>query len=441
MTLPDGHTLGIARFGAALSRRGMFSRLGSIAEMNRRNHLFAALVVVPGPIEAHIVLEWMRGKALNLSVCEESHVRNGAPGDAIWRSHGYRPDTAFPLKAVIRSALKRSLPPASRAVRRASMPRDEAVSSGGPDLVSCSLVEPAVSMLDMLADWPLMRQSDMSRFLGLSPGRIRSGTAQLGRLGLVVALRTGRTSEQGNEKGIRLALSPDGLRHLAWRDRTRLSDLNRFWSVSADPGDASESRAPDFEVTGTKLRVLVRELRHTSGVHRFISELAACCRSSRDWELVQALPPHRWERWFRHNNRRYGIRPDATVRLAWRGQDLPLLLEYEERAVKPVRMRERLLRYRSYFAALETQRDFDGSSMVAVVFPERATASRFAALASREISTTKRSAKEIPLLVGNAEAFDAKGVFSRCWLLPSNLNLGPVKPEYLLKEALRPKRT
>ena len=178
--------------------------------------------------------------------------------------------------------------------------------------------------------------------------------------------------------------------------------------------------------------MLARELRHTSGVHRFISELAASCRSSGDWELVQALPPHRWERWFRHNSRRYGIRPDATVRLALRGHDLSLLLEYEERAVKPVRMRERLLSYRSYFAALETQRDFDGSTIVAVVFPERATASRFAAFAAREISTTKRSAKGIPLLVDNAEAFDAKGVFSRCWLLPSNLSLGMVNPESIL---------
>ena len=428
MTLPDQRTLGIARFGAALSRRGMFSRLGSLAEMNRRSHLFAALVVVPGPIEAHLVLEWMRGKALNLSVCEEGQARNGALGDTIWRSQGYRPDTAFPLKAVIQSALKRSLPPASRAVRRASMPRDQAISAGGPDLVSCNLVEPAASMLDLLADWPLIRQSDMSRFLGISPARIRAGAAQLGRLGLVVALRIGRTAE----KGTRLALSPDGLRHLAWRDRTRLSDLNRFWAVSADPGGTSGSNAPNFEVTGTKLRVLARELRHTCGVHRFISELAACCRSSRDWELVQALPPHRWERWFRHNNRRYGIRPDATVRLAWRGYDLSLLLEYEERAVKPVRMRERLLRYRSYFSALETQRDFDGSSIVAVVFPDRATASRFAAFASREISKTRMSEASIPLLVGNAEAFDAEGVLSRCWLIPSNLSLGMVNPESIL---------
>ena len=440
MTLPDWRTLGIARFGAALSRRGMYSRLGSITEMNRRNHLFAALVVVPGHIEAHGVLEWMRGKALNLSVCEEGQVRNGTPGDAVWRSHVYRPDTDFPLRAVIRSALKRPPPPASTAARRASMPRDESVCLDGPDLAPCSLVEPAASMLDLLADWPLMRQSDMSKILGISPGRIRAGASQLRRLGMVVALRTHNPRKQKCGQERRLALSSRGLRHLAWRDRTRLSDLNRFWAVSADPGGSSESNAPDFEVTGTKLRVLAREVKHTSGVHGFISELAACCRNSRDWELAQALPPHRWERWFRHNNRRYGIRPDATVRLAWRGHGLSLLLEYEERAVKPVRMRERLSRYRSYFGALETQRDFDGSSMVAVVFPERATASRFAALASREIPKTKLSAAGIPLLVGSAEAFDAQGVFSRCWLIPSNLSLGLVKPESLLTEAKRHKR-
>ncbi len=440
MTLPGGRTLGIARFGRALSKRGMFSRLGSLVEMNRRGHLFAALVVVPGPIEAHIVLEWMRGKALNLSVCEEDQVRNGPPGDAIWRSHVYRPDTAFPLEAVIRSALKRSPPPAPPAARRASMPRDGAIKSGGPDLVACNLVEPAASMLDLLADWPLMRQSDMSRFLGVSPGRIRAGAAHLRRLGLVLDLRFNRGRQEGSGQETRLALSRDGLRHLSWRDRTRLSDLYRFWSVSADSGGNPELDESDFRAGGTKLRVLARELSHTSGVHHFVSELAACCRGSSDWELLQALPPHRWERWFRHNNRRLGIRPDATARLAWRGHAVSLLLEYEERAVKPVRMRERLSRYRSYFGALATQRDFDGRSMVAVVFPERASASRFAALVSQEISSTDRAATGLPLLVGNAEAFEAQGVFSRCWLIPSNLSIGHVKPESLLRETLRHKR-
>lgn len=438
MTLPDGRTFGIARFGPALTKRGMFSRLGSLVEMNRRNHLLAALVVVPGPIEAHIVLEWMRGKALNLSVCEEGQVRRGAPGDAIWRSHLYRPGTPFSLRAVIRSTLKRPPPPAPPTAKRALMPREDTISPSGRDLVSCNLVEPAVSMLDLLADWPLMRQSDMSRFLGISPGRLRAGAAQLRRLGLIVALRFHRIRQEGSGKETRLTLSPDGLRHLAWRDRTRLSDLNRFWSVSTDHSGTPELHIADFEVKGSKVRVLARELKHTSGVHRFISELAACCRSSRDWELAQALPPHRWERWFRHSNRRYGIRPDATVRLEWRGQPLSLLLEYEERAVKPVRMRERLARYRSYFGALETQRDFDGSSMVAVVFPDRATASRFAALASREISRTKRSATGLPFLVSNAEAFDTQGVFNRCWLIPSNLSLGMVRPESYLSEGIEP---
>lgn len=438
MTLSYGRTLGIARFGRALSRRGMFSRLGSLVEMNRSNHLFSALVVVPAPIEAHGVLEWMRGKALDLSVCVEGQVLNGAPGDATWRSHVYRPDTAFPLSAVIRSALKRSPPPAPPAARRASMPRDGAVGPGGPDLISCNLIEPAASMLDLLADWPLMRQSDMSRFLGISQGRIRAGAVQLGKLGLVVALRFHDTRERRSGQETRLALSADGLRHLSWRDRTRLSDLNRFWSVSADPSGASESNVLGFVVSGTKLRVLSRELKHTSGVHSFVSGLVASCRGSRDWELVQALPPHRWERWFRHNNRRYGIRPDATVRLAWRGHPVSLLLEYEERAIKPVRMRERLSRYRSYFGALETQRDFDGSSMLAVVFPERAAASRFAAFAAREIFRTKRPATGMPLLVSNAEALNEQGVFSRNWLIPSNLSMGPVKPESFLSERIEP---
>ena len=62
MTLPDGCSLGIARFGSALPRRGMFSRLGSLLEMYRRNLLFGVLVVAPGPIEVHSIPRMDAGK-------------------------------------------------------------------------------------------------------------------------------------------------------------------------------------------------------------------------------------------------------------------------------------------------------------------------------------------------------------------------------------------
>ena len=103
------------------------------------------------------------------------------------------------------------------------MPDDELLVAGGLDSLSCKLTEPAASMLDVLADWPLMRQSDMSNLLSISQERIRAGVAQMRGLELVVGLRISKTAAQRRENETRLALSLNGLRYLSRRDRTRLS--------------------------------------------------------------------------------------------------------------------------------------------------------------------------------------------------------------------------
>lgn len=434
MTLPDGRTLGIARFGPALPRRSMFSRLGSMMEMHRRNVLFAVLLVVPGPIEAHGFLERMNGESLDISLAVESEVRHMRPGDALWRSHTYRPDTAFPIEGVIKGVAQRPPAPAAAPSRRTTIPRG-LVGEGEDelDLISCSLGQPAGRMLDALADWSLMRLTDLAEFLGISVERIRAGRSRLSQLGLVVGLRIGRNAEERRENGTRLALSDDGLRYLAWRDRARLSDLTSFWGICADERGDATLRLSNYRITGSKLRVLARELKHNDGAHRFIAALASSCRGASEWELLEALPPHRWERWFRYNNRRYGLKPDAICQLAWRGTNMSLMLEYEERAIKPVRMHERLLRYRRYYGALETQRDFQDASMVAFVFPDAAAASRCSVFALKEARRAKRVEMKIPLLIGSLGGLEAEGALGHFWLMPSNLDLGAVGLESFLE--------
>ncbi len=433
MTLPDGRTLGIARFGSALPRRSMYSRLGSLIEMHRRNGFFAALLVVPGPMEAHGILERMKGEGFDLSVAVERDVRNMRPGDALWRNHVYRPDTAFAIEGVIGSVVRRPPPSPSASPKRVAMAEGLIGDrEGEPDLVSCSLAQPGGRMLDTLADWPLMRLSYLAGFLGISMEHAKDGRAQLARLGLVVGLRFGRTAAERQDSETRLALSMGGLRYLAWRDRTRLSDLTRFWAVHPDEQGDVALGLPNYRIVGSKLRVLARELKHTEGVHCFISALASSCHRADEWGLAEMLPPHRWERWFHYNNRRYGLKPDATGELSWQGTNVTLMLEYEERAIKPVRMNERLLRYRRYFGALETRRDFQSGSVVAVVFPDSAAASRCAAYASREMRRGRRQGQRVPLLIGSLSGLDTEGVLGPCWLIPSNLDLGAVTLESLL---------
>lgn len=435
MTLPDGRTLGIARFGPALPRRSMYSRLGSMMEMHQRNVLFAVLLVVPGPVEAHGFLERMKGESLDLSLAVESGLRHMRPGDALWRSHTYRPDTAFPIKGVIKGVARRPPTPAAVPPRRATMPRGMAGEGEKElDLVSCNLAQPAGRMLDALADWPLMRLADMAEFLGISLEHAKDGRAQLLRSGLAVGLRFRRTAAERGDNESRLALSADGLRHLAWRDRTRLSDLTASWGIQPSQSGDAALHLSNYRVRGSKLRVLARELKHTDGVHRFISALASSCRRADQWELVQMLPPHRWERWFHYNSRRYGLKPDAIGQLAWQGTNVSLILEYEERAIKPVRMHERLLRYRRYYGALETQRDFQNASMVTLVFPDVAAASRCSTFALKEARRAKWVEMRIPLLIGSLAGLEAEGALGSFWLMPSNLDLGAVRLESLLKD-------
>ena len=376
----------------------------------------------------------MKGELLDLSLAVESEVRHLRPGDSLWRSHTYRPDTAFPIEGVIKGVVRRPPIPAAAPPRRATIPGG-LVGEGEKelDLVSCNLGQPAGRMVDALADWPLMRLTGLAEFLGISLERAKDGRAQLTRSGLAVGLRFGRTAADRSDNESRLALSIDGLRHLAWRDRTRLSDLTASWEIQPSQSGDAALHLSNYRVRGSKLRVLARELKHTDGVHRFISALASSCRRADQWELLEVLPPHRWERWFHYNNRRYGLKPDATVQLAWRGTNMSLMLEYEERAVKPVRMRERLLRYRRYFSALETQRDFQNASMVAFVFPDAAAASRCSTFAFKEARRAKRVEMRVPLLIGSLDGLRAEDALGHFWLMPSNLDLGAVGLESFLE--------
>ena len=156
--------------------------------------------------------------------------------------------------------------------------------------------------------------------------------------------------------GRRLVLTDDGLRLVAWRDRTTLSDLTRGWSISHgnEPDSKTKSFIEGYSIRGTKLRVAARELGHTDALQEVACLLLESCSDDPEWELRQILPTHRWERWFYYNNQRYGIRPDATALVRHAGREVALLIEYEQRAMTPKRMLEKVTRYTRYFGALDT---------------------------------------------------------------------------------------
>ena len=420
LELPDGGTLALVRLGPTLSWQAMRSRIGTLYGMQRARGCPTALLVLPGNLEAQRLAADLRGRAIDAYAVSEYEVIHTAPGSTIWRSLGSA--RGLTLAQVV--GMSRDMSGAQVHIAgysgRASMPT-ATLSPGadGLDLVATELTMPGRRLLDALYDWPLMRTGDLRRLLDMKEGMLKKTRAHLVRRGLVCQVRIGGTPDLRRRNGTRLCLGPDGLRYIARRDRRRVSELLGRWSIAPDEDGDERLEILHYRLDGSKLRVLARELRHTDGVSGFVGTLAVACRDSADWRLHQALPPHRWERWFRYDAGWRSIRPDATVELEHRGRRLSYLLEYEERARNPAPMAAKLRRYRRYLGAADTRADFDGRGATALfVFVDEVTASRFCALAARTLS------RPMPLLVSDMQRVTETGPLGRAWRSPWRLQRG-----------------
>ncbi|MDE2686471.1 MAG: replication-relaxation family protein [Chloroflexota bacterium] len=422
LELSDDGTLALLRLGPTLSWQAMRSRIGTLYGMQRAGRCPTALLLLPGNIETQRLAADLRRRAIDAYAASEHDVMNTAPGSAVWRS--LREVRGLTLSQVIEMTrdMRDVRVRAEGYSRRETMPTDTlSLGTDGLDLVSTELTMPDRRLLDAIYDWPLTSAAHLGMALGMTEGMMKKTRAQLVRRCLVCQVRIGSTPELRWRNGTRLCLSADGLRYIARRDRRRVSDLLGRWIIASDEGGDGRLEVPHYRLDGSKLRVLARELRHTDGVSGFVAGLAAACRHDEDWRLHQALPPHRWERWFRYDTGWRSVRPDATVEIAHRGSRLSFLLEYEMRAIKPATMAAKFLRYRRYFGAADTRADFDGRRAATLfVFADEATASRFCALAA------EAPRHPLPLLVSNSEVLTETGPLERVWRSPWQLERGLV---------------
>ena len=409
LELPDGEALALMRLGPTLSWQAMRSRIGTLYGMQRTRRCPPALLLLPGNLEAQRLAADLRGRAIDAYAASEHEVMQTAPGSTVWRS--LRDTQGLTLSQVIGKS--RDLRGVSIRVpagtRSASMPAPTLGSGAGDlNLVATELTMPVRRLLDALYDWPLMTSAHLRMLLDMSESSLKKARASLVKRCLVCQLRIGGTPERRQRNGTRLCLSTDGLRHVARRDRSRVSDLIGRWGVVPDAEGDVRLAVSGFRLEGSRLRVLARELRHTDGASDLVAMLAAECRRDEDWRLLQSLPPHRWERWFRHGAGWRSIRPDAVMELAHRGSRLACLLEYEERARSPAPMTEKLARYRRYFESKDTGRDFYGGRTTALfVFADETAASRFCALAARTLR------RPLPLLVSSVDTIAETGPLER----------------------------
>ena len=420
-------TVAISRIGSTHTGEAINSRLRTLRRMHERGSLKTTLLIVPGATELERVLQYMNRMGVNdVFIATEAEVLSSPPGSRLWN----RPDAdLLTIREILKGATQSGLPRTRRPEERRTMPAVTLADDADDlDLVPGQLNVSARSLLRMLYDWPFVSVERLQQMTGVSEGHLGREKGMLSRHGLIHHMRIGRTAKQRWENRTRVVLSSSGLRYLSRDDRSSEQLIREHWLVEPHEGGDEAYRIEDYIVRGGKARTLLRERRHTDGVYDFIGLLLESCRNSRTWELAQLLPAHRWERRYKYG-RRYSsqfpdisraIRPDATLILDHPSRMPGFVLEFERRAKNPSKMAPKLTRYRTYFAASETENDFlEGRPTVLFVFESREYASAFAKYASTD------GGPALPMLVSSLEELrNAGSVFAACWLHPWTLDQG-----------------
>ena len=255
------------------------------------------------------------GTNANVAVGIESEVLRG--GEDVWRMI-LRPDGGnVSTGAFMSSVLSNGFPERRREPIRAAPPRSNDVR--GPD--AAELLMPRIShngsnLFELVSDWPLIQERLAQEMLGVGDRRFAELKKEVVGSGIVASLKFPAVRRRGKTltpASRRMTLTNDGLRQLAWRDRVRLSELLKSWKIFEDENGNAKPRVNGYRLEGSKLRVLARELKHTDSVHEIMRAIQVESSADDSLEVEEVLPPHRWERWFYYNRRRYGIMPDATA--------------------------------------------------------------------------------------------------------------------------------
>ena len=428
MRLHTGEAFVLMRFGSTMSWQATKSRLGSLTRRQRQERNPAALLIVPGEIDLKRIVVFMRDYPAELFMTAENNLLSTPADAAIWRSR--RDRRMMTLREVLAAAGRRTGMPVPERYSAETAPLSDAAETIGPtDMLSTALTPRDREMLRLLYDWPLIRWDRLARMMNIGPPTLKSQRSNVTKLGLLHLVRMGKTRSNRMANGTRLVLSDAGRNWLARADRRRISELAHHWRVAPDEAGHPQPAVEKHLLEGSKVRTLARELRHTDGVHEFTTMLSEEAHASSSFELVEALPPHRWERYFKSNEgKRTFIRPDATYSLDYRGRRVHYFLEYEHRANIPVRMHQKIDSYERYYTPGETRHDFDGVRPTClVVFATSDQAARFARLLA------SRRSRERPILVSSMDVLETEGIFGGSWLRPRRLDAGRLHLASLLR--------
>ena len=419
MQLHDGRVVAMSRLGSTHDGDAIRTRVRTLRNTHCRGDLHTTLLLVPGPVDLVRAQNDLYGEGVQgVFVATEPELTTSPLGSSIWHTPGR--DT-LSLESVLAQTTPSSMPSTKRPDDGRTMPSatiTDDVSELG--MVACELTIPARRILRALFDFPFIRVERLQQILGFSGGHMGRERVLLSKLGLIHRLRIGRTAQQRRRNGVRLVLSNAGRTYLRQVDRSGSGQM-ASWHVEPHEGGDDELHIPDFVVPGGNARTLARQRAHTDGVYAFLALLAMSCRGSRTWDLVQALPAHRWERSFKYAPRKKPgrIKPDATLVLGHPDRYRSFFVEFERSARYESSMEKKLLPYQHYYASAETMHDFvDGRPTCLFVYEKREYASKFVKVAAK-------TAPALPMLVSSLEDLERAGsVFSANWQMPWRLDVG-----------------
>ena len=395
ITLHDGRSLGVVRQGLALRRSSLYDRLRAIAEYHYTRRPDTVLVLTPSVWEQRLTTRFfMELNPEDSYVGVESRDTLDRRDLHVWqKTSGLFSGSYYTLDFVSsQNGPSQRFFTESPSRKRASLPRPKRMIETEPTF---GISPSEKRTLDLITDRPMIPREHLTRWLGVSEGRISQMMRSLvDTWGLVE--RRGRCGDT------RYTLSAEGIRYVTHRDRAQLPTTQGIWSTAITTDRQGRRRH-----VGHRIDTWARQTRHADGITWFLSKLEAEARDNPDSEMLWSVPTARSDR--AYNWGQSAIAPDAVGKMVAEGLEIPFYLEYELRARHPEGVLARLSPYMSYYWSTEPGEDqspFPTTLFVVDTEEVEATYVRTAARMTR---------MSLPILVSSVPVLSDTGILGQSW--------------------------
>ena len=417
----------VLRVGSTRTRKATLHHLGSMMESWRKRGVEKVIILVPGYTELRHVEQWLRSNATFIQAfCLVEHElrelepwtdltvsrpeRYGSEQLSLWQTfnglRGRRSGEGDKLDG---------FEPHAKAI----VPPDTILTSGRSDratLVGASLNRRERICLQAVSDWPLALRGHLLGLKDVSERAFKS----LFDMGLILYA--------WDDRRARVLLSDEGMRYVAYRDRSSLGELKKKWGYDllgkAEPEQKNLKSFPvkgkglrkgqRVRAEGGKLRTVSRQLAHLDGTNEFFCALGA---GTQGFDVVEVLPTHRGERWAKIRGRNRAILPDGSFVAKTPEGAEPFAVEFERRAVdRRKAMENRLRPYKNYYDAVRSFGDYGTTALNTLfVFETVAHASALANVCNSSYMARTSRGNQLPIYISSIEAIRENGIWSKIW--------------------------